>query len=63
VSGRPISECERDDAVGTHFGVVDEGVPQVWGELDAGGVEGGELFLVDGCVVDGGDAETVECFT
>lgn len=46
MSGRPVSECERDDAVGAHFGVVDEGVPQVWGELDAGGVEGGELFLV-----------------
>ena len=26
--------------------MVDEGVPQVWGELDAGGVEGGEFFLV-----------------
>ena len=46
MGGRPISECERDDAVGAHVGVVDEGVPQVWGELDAGRVEGGELFLV-----------------
>ena len=26
--------------------MVDEGVPEVWGEFDAGRVEGGELFLV-----------------
>lgn len=41
-----VPECKRAGGVDADFGVVDEGVPQVWGELDAGGVEGGELFLV-----------------
>ena len=37
-----VLESEGNRAVD----VVDQNVPQVWGELDAGDVEGGELFLV-----------------
>lgn len=46
LTGVAVPEREHDGAVGAHFGVVDEGVPQVWGELDAGRVERCELFLV-----------------
>lgn len=43
---RAIPESEADGAIGGDVGVVDEGVPEVWGEFDAGRVEGGDLFLV-----------------
>ena len=46
LAGAGVPEREGDGAVDGYFGVVDEGVPEVWGELDAGQVESGELFLV-----------------
>lgn len=41
-----IPESEADGVIGGDAGVVDGGVPEVWGEFDAGRVEGSDLFLL-----------------